>query len=143
VLHDRQGEFSSQIAAGRHVTSQQEDEADAFFASHVPVSERKRATFVLTDFAFQAISLTYVPAPSDAGRAVIKPSVDSIHAPWLLRALKVARTVSELDQGSGSGEDFYGMLAQKVRVDKAGRDVGSFCSAENLRTQAAARYRPN
>lgn len=142
VLHDKQGEFSSQLAAGRRVTAQQEDEADAFFAGHVPPDERKRATFVLTNFAFQAFSLTYVSAPPDTGMAVIKPSADSIHAPWLLRALMVARTVAELDQGPGSGEQFYGTLAHKIRIDRTGRDVGTFCSAESLREQAAAKYRP-
>jgi hypothetical protein len=139
VLHDRDGQYSKQLRRRRAVTLRQEEEADRFFAEHVPRSELNRAGFAVTDFSFQVMSLTY---SQSAGRAVVKPSADGIHPPWLLRALHVARTISELERGSGSGESYYGDLERKVAIDPQGVDVGSLCSGEDLRAEAAARYRP-
>ncbi len=141
VLHDSAGRFSTQLWRHRTVTIALEQEADNFFAEQVPVAERDRANFVLTDFAFQAISFTYTTAASAPGQAVIAPSRDGIHPPWLLRAISIARTVSELQRGAGSSDDFYGGILANIRVAENGADIGTLCSAENLRAQAAERTR--
>ena len=141
VLHDGKGQFGRRLWSHRGVTASLEEQADSFFAQHVPPDERKRAAFVLTDFAFQALSFTYKVDASGHGQAVIAPSRDGIHPPWLLRALSVARTVSELNSGRGTGEDFYGGVLTNVRVDAKGVDIGTLCSAENLRWLAAERTR--
>lgn len=111
-------------------------QADRYFAEHVPGMQRQQASFVLTDFAFQAFSLTYQPIAKTDGYASIAPSLDGIHPPWLIRALSVARTISEQQSGNAAKDDFYGSLLSKVHVEAGGKDIGNLCTALNLRAAA-------
>ena len=141
VLHDREGRFGARLSNRRGVTETLEHEADAFFAERVPTGDRDRATFVLNNFAFSAISLTYEVPASGSGASVIAPSRDGIHPPWLLRAISVARTISELKAGTEKSSDFYESILSHIKVDARGADVGTLCSAQNLRSLAAQRTR--
>lgn len=125
--------------ASREVAARLEGEADRFFAERVPPEHAQRASFAITTFAFQMFSVSYVlGAQGDSGGSVVRGNQAQVHQPWLVRALEVARVISERQSGPGSGEDFYGGLRRKVRVDPDGVDIGTFCDRSSLRARVDA-----
>jgi hypothetical protein len=136
ILHDGDGAFTRQLRERRRsATEAQEAQADAFFVQHINPEDRKRATFTLTNFVFQIVHRSYRPAfvPGAPGKAVVKPSVDGIHPPWIERALHLARIISEMDQPGEQTDSYYDGLAGLIEVSPSGLDIGSLCAAERLR----------
>ena len=70
---------------------------------------------------------------------MITPSVDDVHPPWLIRALKLGERMTSLDPDSPKGDTFYKGLESNVEVERGGTDIGSFCTAVNLREIGAHR----
>lgn len=124
--------------ASRELAARLENEADRFFAERVPSEHSQRASFAITTFAFQMFSATYVPGEGSDSGSVVRGTAHQVHQPWLIRALDVARVISEISSGAGSGEDFFGRLRSKVRLEVDGIDVGTFCDRSSLRSRVDA-----
>lgn len=122
------------------MTEKQELEADKFFIDKMLASatkdERQNVSFAITQFIFSIITATFRTSPN-GGAAVIAPSVDGIHPPWLIRALKLGEHMNRVISTDATGNDFYEKLAHDVTVARDGTDIGTFCSALNLREVGA------
>jgi hypothetical protein len=138
VLHAKQIGIRP-ATASRGEAARLEREADRFFAERVPREQARRATFALNNFVFQIVSATYVTGPAgNDGRAVVRGDERQVHQPWVVRALDVARVVSETSAPVGSSNDFYDTLRQRIKVDAQGTDIGTFCDRGSLRARADA-----
>jgi hypothetical protein len=138
LLHDSRKSF---LGTRRSAEDKQrmEREADVYFASRIPESDSRRATFALTNFALLMFSTSYrISGSSHSGLALVQPGADSIHPPWLIRTLLVAKTMSESTEGVSASDRFYGSLLQKVRIAPNGIDLGTFCDTGSLRAKADA-----
>ena len=119
------------------MTDTQELEADRFFATKLFAGADKRSRQNLyagvTQFIFTAVSLAFSAKES---RAVLAPSVDGIHPPWLIRALRLGEHMNSIDPDAG-GSDFYQSIGSRVEVRRGGLELSSFCDFKNIREIAA------
>lgn len=132
VLH-----AESNFGRRRPFSREQEAEADRFFIERAVAGAGERQIqdlyFGLTQIVFAVMGIAMnLPAEDQNGprQAVIAPSMDGIHEPWLVRALKLGGEIGEIQ---GKSDDFYSGLASKVVERKGGLDVGTFCAFQNLR----------
>lgn len=129
----------------RAVTEEHELQADTFFAEQVfrdaDQRTRQQVYAAVSNFVFALIGVAFRPAAEAGGRgtAVIAPSADQVHQPWLVRALRLGQELTERERGPERDNDFYKSLAGHVVVAPGGLEIGSFCDYENLRDEAARR----
>jgi hypothetical protein len=137
VLHD-----SINFERRRAMTEAQELQADSFFIdkafAHADKRQRQDIYWGVNQFIFSIFSATF-RAKIGGGSAVITPSVDDVHPPWLIRALKLGERMTSLDPEAAKGNDFYEGLGSHVEIEPGGTDIGSFCAAVNLREIGAHR----
>jgi hypothetical protein len=121
-------------------TQKQELEADHYFIERSLVgADKQRIQNIssgLTQLIFAVVGIamnTLTAAQDNPGKAIIAPSTDGIHPPWLIRALELAKQIGELGQTDGKADEFYGGLSKLVVMKKGGVDVGTLCDSENLR----------
>jgi hypothetical protein len=131
----------------RHViTEPKELEADAFFIekafANADKQQRQELYSGITQFIFTIIGTAFRAGEggtTTVGAAVVAPSIDDIHPPWVIRALKLGQRMADLDPDTPSHDDFYVSLLSHVRIEAGGTEIGSLCAFENLREIAARR----
>ena len=127
------------------MTEEHEFQAAVFFAEQVfrdtdqRISQQDYAA--VSNFVFALIGVAFCPAGQTDGRgvAVIAPSADQVHQPWLVRALRLGQELTERESGPERNKDFYKSLPAHMVVAPGGLEIGSFCDYENLRNAAASR----
>jgi hypothetical protein len=120
----------------RAYSERQELEADRYFIekalSDADVQQRQTLSFGLSQFIFAVMGIAFNETSKvthhEEGKAIIAPSVDGIHPPWLIRALNLGERMDDDVQS-----DFYKRLASNVLIKPGGIDIGSLCAFENLR----------
>lgn len=127
----------SNFGRRRPFTRAQELEADRFFIEKSLVGADARQvqnlSFGLSQIIFAVIGIAMnIPGADQETprKAIIAPSLDGIHPPWLVRALLLGQEISELQHAQ---DGFYSSLSGNVVELKGGVDVGTFCATENLR----------
>jgi hypothetical protein len=137
VLHD-----DINFERRRAMTESQELQADGFFIekafAHADKRQRQDIYWGINQFIFSIYTMTFHAKPGN-GFAVVTPSVDDVHPPWVIRALKLGERMTSLDPDSPRGNDFYESLSRHIEVRPGGTDIGSFCAAANLREIGARR----
>ena len=135
VLHD-----TLNFERRRAMTEEEELQADKFFIEraflHADKQQRQDIEGAINQLIFSIFSIAFRPKPG-GGTAVIAPSVDNVHPPWAIRALKLGEHMTRLDSDAPKDNQFYSSLAGHFDIEPGGTDIGSFCTATNLRETAA------
>jgi hypothetical protein len=122
----------------RAYTEKQELEADSYFLDRAlegaDKQRRQDLSFALSQFIFAVLGIAFNSTNKgvDHGtsEAVIAPSADGIHPPWLIRALNLGERMDEKDHTQNG---IFKSLADHVSVKAGGIDIGSLCAFESLR----------